>query len=112
MNRTKELLTKVRQIEKCLSLSDEFHEWLKSKDRSPAEKAAASDLMLDFMILRGKLKNDELDILADEFDKLKPSLNDGITALRKEVEEMKEFIKALETVGKLIGMIGKVVAVV
>ncbi len=111
MNRIKDLRKKVRQIEKCLRSSNKFHEWLKSQDRSPEEKAAWSDLMLDIMILRGKLDNDELDILADEFDKLEPSLNEGITAIEKAVEEMEDFAKALETFGKVLGLIGKVVAV-
>lgn len=111
MNRIKELLKKVRQIEKCLRSSDEFHEWRKSKDRSPAEKAAASDLMLDIIILRGKLENYELDILADEFDKLKPSLDEGIAAFEKAIEEEKDFAKAINTLGNVLGLVGKVVAV-
>jgi hypothetical protein len=67
--------------------------------------------MLDIIILRGKLENYEIDILADEFDKLKPSLDEGIDALEKAIKEEKDFAKAIETFGNVIGLIGKMVAV-
>lgn len=103
----------IRKIEICLLSSDDLNKWRKSKEgHSLKEKAKLSELMLDVSILRGKLETDKLRILADKFDELAPELEAGRNALTKEIEEMKEFIKALETVGKLIGMIGKVVAVI
>lgn len=109
MNRIQELHKTVRQIEQYLRSSDEVYKWLTSKGRSPEEKAVWSELMLNIIILRGKLDYDELGKLADKFDKLVPQLEAGRDTLEKKIAETKEFVKALETVGKLIGLIVKVV---
>ncbi|MGR0480015.1 MAG: hypothetical protein ACTFAL_01055 [Candidatus Electronema sp. V4] len=112
MNRNKELLKRFRQIEEYFRSSTELLEWLKSKDCTPDEKAKWSDLMLDVIILRGRLESEEIRILADEFDKLTPSLDDGIQDLKEKVKKKEKFIKALDTLGNVLGMIGKVTAAI
>ncbi len=110
MDRIEKLLEQVRQAIEYLR-SPKINKWLKSDDCSKEEKAKWRKLMVDFLVLEGKLENEELRILVEEFDKLKPSLDEGIAIFKKEIEGMNEFAKALETLGKVLGLIGKVVAV-
>ena len=110
MDRIEKLLEQVRQAIEYLR-SPKINEWLKSDDCSKEEKAKWRKLMVDFLVLEGKLENEELIILVEQFDKLKPSLDAGITAFKKEIKEIDEFAKVMETLGNVLGLIGKVVTV-
>jgi len=110
MDRIEKLLEQVRQAIEHLR-SPKINEWLKSDDCSKEEKAKWRKLMVNFLVLEGKLENEELRILVEQFDKLKPEFDEGISLLKREIQDMEEFAKAMETLGKVLGLIGKVVTV-
>jgi hypothetical protein len=111
MDRIEKLLEQVRQTIEYLRSSPEINKWLKSDDCSKEEKAKWRELMVGFLVLEGNLENRELQILVEKFDKLEPEFNEGIFLLKMEIQDMEEFAKAMETLGKVLGLIGKVVAV-
>jgi hypothetical protein len=110
MDRIEKLLEPVKQARKYLE-SSEINKWLESDDCSKEEKTKWRKLLVDFLVLEDELENDKLRILVEQFDKLKPSLDAGITAFKKEIEEMDEFAKTMNTLGNVLGLIGKVVTV-
>lgn len=110
MDRIEKLLEQVKQARKYLD-SSEINKWLESDDCSKEEKEKWRKLMVDFLVLEGKLENVELDVLATEFEELEPELNAGIDAFKKKIKETGDFANALKTLDDVLGLIGKVVTV-
>ncbi|MCI5166695.1 MAG: hypothetical protein D3903_11515 [Candidatus Electrothrix sp. GM3_4] len=101
------LLGMVTKIEKCLLLSGNLQNWLKKQNA--ADKAMLSDKFFEVSIYRAKLQNDLLEILVDEFNELAQPLGDGIKELLEEIEKTESFIKAMDTLSKVLGLVSRVV---
>jgi hypothetical protein len=103
------LIDKVTEIENGFLVSDDFHSWLEKQ--SDTDKAVYSDRIFKVSIYRSKLQNMILVILLDEFNKIVPQLNEGVTNLQRETQETKDFIKAMKTLDKVLGLVARVVTV-
>ncbi len=107
------LLDKVQKIENGLISAYAFRNWLKNDNSlTDKDKAMWSDWIFQVTIYRSQLQNNLLEILVEELNKLAPSLEDGINELLEEINKAEDFIKAMDTLGRVVGLISKVVGLV
>lgn len=106
----KEFLDTISEIKISLLLSDDLRKWLKDKNRSVAEKVKWSDLILDISIYQTQLENKQLIFLADKFDEFGSEFTVATAELQEQLVETKNFIAAMDTLGRVIGIISQVVS--
>lgn len=105
MEETK-FLDLIREIELKL-FSREFNTWLKTQNEK--DKETCGELRTKISKYRSELETDRLRVIAGKLEELSPSFEEGIKELHVEIEEMKEFVKTMETLGKVIGLVSKIV---
>lgn len=104
----KELVALVNNLEFKL-YSYKFQGEIGIAGKSNAEKEKFIALQHEITSLRIHLATRDLEIIADELKELSPALETGTKEMEKELEEMKDFIRIIDTVSNVIGLVGKVV---
>jgi gas vesicle protein len=104
-----EFLDSVREIELEL-FSRDFNKWVKKQTEK--DKKTCRSLRTEISTYRSQLETSRLRVLADKLEELSPSLTNGIEELQKEIDELNDFIATMETLGKIIGLVSRIVTLV
>jgi hypothetical protein len=105
MNRN-ELLDIVREIEIDL-YSRDFRQWLKTL--TDDQKKVLVSLRTEIGSYRSGLETDILKVLADKLAELDKQLKDAAAELQDEIDKTEDFVKAMEMLGKMIGLVSRAV---
>ncbi len=105
----KEFLDCIKKLESLL-FSIKFSEWLKTQTKENRNimvqfRTEVSDYL-------DRSENNQLRAIADKLEKLSPELDAGITKLEDEIKKMNDFIVAVNTTERIIGLIARIAAMV
>lgn len=101
-----EFLDLVRELELEL-FSREFNRWVRTL--SDEDKKKIRVLRTEVSIYRSQLETNQLKVLADKLEELTPDLAAGMKDLQKELDEMNDFIKTVEFLGRVLGVVSRIV---
>ena len=102
-------LDQIRELEVDL-FSREFRQWVRKQPEDM--QARIRSLRTEISIYRSQLETAQLKVLANKLDELSPELTQGVTILQKEMDEMNDFIAVLDVLGRVIGLISRIVTLV
>ena len=101
-----DVLDAVRELELDL-FSREFRTWLAT--RTDEERMRLISMRSEIASYRSKLETEQLRILAEKLEELTAELKKGFADMQKVIDDTKDFIAALDTLGRVIGLVSRVV---